>query len=260
MFTGSCLPPIVRPASLARRRQCPARLLLPTFIHAYLHRRTGLPQVSTQPAPDSSNDSSKTFRLDLSLGNDPDGMIPDATRIQEHKWTGAVEMKDGTLRIGRENPVDFDLAALASDEPGEEEAYDPFPALTTLRTWLSRIVRAIAIALPVALIALGIATDQTTDTVVFMAVFGLILSTMLMSIFSPPKSVVGSVIERYLRDAVRNHYEQAAQPSLGPQTQPTAPVSPTPRFSIECVSCGATFEPSPPRAICPHCAAPNLFA
>jgi hypothetical protein len=214
-----------------------------------------------QPEPDPK---STTLNWNFSIGKMPQEMA-DAGSLEGRAQpvipeTGvSIELDRGKLRFGSGDRtlLQVDL----NPEPDRIAYHDPFPLLTSIRNWLHRLAVLIAVALPIALVGLCVATGQAADTTFFAGVFGLILSVMLMSSFTPKRTVVSDLLEDVLMDAARKHTRKAPEPvpeaaadsSAEPATSETSPV-----FTIVCDRCGASFPPVPPRAICPHCSTPAL--
>jgi hypothetical protein len=232
--------------------------------------------------PRQTKDSGKSFNFSFSLGkkapaDDPafEELLDEAKQNAAASPEGvgpasrplaSLEFSDGVLRVGGTQGKAFELDLNPDTEPIDYR--DPFPALTALRNWFHRAVMAVSIALPVALIVLGIATDQTFETTFYMALFGLFLSLMLVSTFMPQRTWLDEMMQGILSDAVRrqrrdSHEAQLLQESLVPapaepeSALPAADVA-KPIFEIKCQSCGARFTPAPPRAVCPHCSTAAL--
>ncbi len=214
-----------------------------------------------QTEPESE---SATLNWGFSIGKKPQEMAdagpsesPAQPRTSE---TGvSVELDRGKLSFGAGDrtvlQVDLNPAA------DHTEYHDPFPLLTSIRDWLHRLVVLIAFALPIALVGLCIASGQAADTTFFAGVFGLILSAMLMSSFTPKRTVVSDLLEDALMDAARKHTRKPPEPvpEAAADNSEQRATSETPTvFTIVCDSCGASFPPVPPRAICPHCSTPAL--
>ena len=119
----------------------------------------------------------------------PDGVGSAAREV-------SIQFKDGKLRVGtgEELPVEYDLGA----DTAASHYQDPFPALTSLRRWFNMAVTLLAIGIPVAIAVLGIITGQTSETVVFMTIFGLIVSGMFISSIRPSRTWLSDLVSDYL--------------------------------------------------------------
>ena len=142
----------------------------------------------------------------------PDG-IGSASR-----QVASVELADGKLRVGmgEGQPVEYDLGL---DDAGIQYR-DPFPALTTLRQWFSTAVTLLAIAIPVTIVILGIISGQTFETIFYMTIFGLIISTMLLSSVRPRQTWLGDLVSDYVTRMARRPRATQAGPNR-PQDPPT---------------------------------------
>ena len=129
----------------------------------------------------------------------------------------SLEFADGKLRVGvgEGRPVEYELGL---NDPGIQYR-DPFPELTMLRQWFNRVVTLLAIAIPVTLAILGIATGQTLETVFYMTIFGLIISTMLISSFRPRRTWLSDLLSDYLSGMARRQRATRTGPSR-PQDPP----------------------------------------
>jgi|GEM_PF-4506852 len=128
------------------------------------------------------------------------------------------EIADGKLRldVGEGRQVEYDLAL----EEGTGEYHDPFPTLTMFRRWLNAAVTILAIAVPIALAILGVATGQTLETTFYMTLFGLIISTMLLS-SRPKRTWFSDLLTNQLTAMIRRSQQSSAtNRDAGPAKDP----------------------------------------
>ena len=215
--------------------------------------------------------NAKTFRFGFSLGKAPPEDDPAVQALiaeararaaaspggagKAERQVGHLEFSDGVLRIGGPSGNHLELDLSPDDNswpPGGTRT-----ALDTMRTWLHKGVRLVAVALPVSFLALGVATGQTFETTFYMTVFGLLISMMFVSSFLPSRTWFSRVLEDLLRDAARKRIAQDQATRAAAASTPLKEARP---FTITCRNCNAAFTPVPPRAVCPHCSTPALSA
>jgi hypothetical protein len=145
----------------------------------------------------------KKFSFSLSFGRKPPADDPEFQRLLEEAREDAEASPDGTgsasttheyrLRFdgGLPRIVEGDSppeAPMTPEQAREAEAWErlsrigtgAYPDTARAHQILRNIVTVMGLAIPVAMLILGIATGQTQETVFFMTLGGLIVGVMLM--------------------------------------------------------------------------------
>jgi hypothetical protein len=169
-----------------------------------------VPEANRQAPEDRPDGETRSsFRFSLNLGNRPaDGAPAELERLLEEAnrqlaaspgSTGSVsgsetslEFKDGMLRVvsGDKEQFSYDFVSSAS----RGQALDPLPLIAKIRRWINLAVTALSLAIPIGLVALGIATSQSFETIFYMGLFGLIIGAMLMSSLRVKRSPVEDLL------------------------------------------------------------------
>ena len=155
------------------------------------------------PEPPEQRGRGRTFSFSFNLGRKPPGddpevqrMIEEARRKAEASPDGvgtasreqelfSMEYADGRLRIGDrdatppyERAPDEALPRLP-EQPADDRYADGFPDTDAIRRVMGRIKLAVVIALPIAAVVAGVASGYSRETVIWMGIFGLMLSAMV---------------------------------------------------------------------------------
>lgn len=123
----------------------------------------------------------------------------------------SIEFKDGVLRIvsGEQEKFALDLTSGRSRGP----VTDPFPLISKIRRWVNLAVTAVSLAIPIGLVAIGVATDQGFETTFYMGLFGLIIAAMLMSSLRLKRSPVEHLLPLLLQNGTRGPKSNVQPPA-----------------------------------------------
>jgi hypothetical protein len=133
-------------------------------------------------SPKPSEGESRTSRFSLSFGRKP----PDQ-KAEVHETKIALE--SSRLRIDHgDQPVPLDERLPTEEDAREAEAWErlsrigtgAYPDTARAHSFLKTIVTTLGLAVPAALLILGIATGQSTETVFFLTLGGLIVAVMFI--------------------------------------------------------------------------------
>jgi len=172
-------------------------------------------ETSHLPTEDAGSGSgrgmSKSFSLRLSFGGKPPAddaelqqFIDKATRLAEAAPDGkstldvdgkrvSVEVSRKEFRLGdAAELIGFDGSPLGADDESHSHA-GPYKGTAEIRRWLDGVTTAMAVAIPVALLAVGIVTGQALDTIFYMTLSGLFISFMIKSSLRDTRSWLGSL-------------------------------------------------------------------
>jgi hypothetical protein len=125
----------------------------------------------------------RTFRFGLSFGREP----PPDQRAEVHETK--ITLESSRLRIDDgDQSIPLDERLPTEEDAREAEAWErlsrigtgTYPDTARVHSFLKTIVTTLVLAVPVALLILGIATGQSTETVFFMTLGGLIVAVIFI--------------------------------------------------------------------------------